>query len=62
MLNAAPLSLAGSKAQLNAIAAGQAAARQAELDALEKRADNSEDFDEAARAFAEKRKPHFRGR
>jgi enoyl-CoA hydratase/carnithine racemase len=62
MLSAAPLSLAGSKAQLNAIAAGQAAARQAELDALEKRADNSEDFDEAARAFAEKRKPHFRGR
>lgn len=62
MLSAAPLSLAGSKAQLNAIAAGQAAAREAELNALEKRADNSEDFDEAARAFAEKRKPHFRGR
>ena len=62
MLNAAPLSLAGSKAQLNAIAAGQAADRQAQLDAMEKRADNSEDFEEAARAFAEKRKPHFRGR
>jgi len=62
MLSAAPLSLAGSKAQLNAIAAGQAAARQAELDALEKRADRSEDFEEAARAFAEKRKPRFRGR
>jgi enoyl-CoA hydratase/carnithine racemase len=29
---------------------------------MEKRADNSEDFEEAARAFAEKRKPHFRGR
>ena len=62
MLSAAPLSHAVSKAQLNAIAAGQAADRQAELDAMEKRADNSEDFDEAARAFAEKRKPHFRGR
>ena len=62
MLNAAPLSVAGSKAQLNAIAAGQAAAREAELNAMEKRADTSQDFDEAARAFAEKRKPRFRGR
>ena len=62
MLGAAPLSLAGSKAQLNAIAAGQAAAREAELNAMEKRADTSQDFDEAARAFAEKRKPRFRGR
>jgi enoyl-CoA hydratase/carnithine racemase len=62
MLSAAPLSLAGSKAQLNAIAAGQAAAREAELNAMEKRADTSEDFDEAARAFAEKRNPRFRGR
>lgn len=62
MFGAAPLSIAGSKAQLNAIAAGQAGAREAQLNAMEKRADNSEDFDEAARAFAEKREPCFRGR
>jgi enoyl-CoA hydratase/carnithine racemase len=62
MMSGAPLSIAGSKAQLNAISAGQAAEKQVELDAMMTRADNSEDFDEAARAFAEKRKPRFRGR
>ena len=62
LMNAAPLSIAGSKAQLNAISAGQVVDRQAELDAMMVRADNSEDFDEAARAFTEKRKPQFRGR
>ncbi|MCE9640860.1 MAG: enoyl-CoA hydratase/isomerase family protein [Betaproteobacteria bacterium] len=62
MMSGAPLSIAGSKAQLNAICAGQAAEKQAELDAMMVRADHSEDFDEAARAFAGKRKPRFRGR
>jgi enoyl-CoA hydratase/carnithine racemase len=62
MMKAAPLSIAGSKAQLNAISAGQVAEKQSELDAMMTRADNSEDFDEAARAFAEKRQPRFSGR
>ena len=62
VMSAAPLSIAGSKAQLNAISAGQVAAKESELDAIATRADNSEDFEEAARAFAEKRKPRFVGR
>lgn len=62
MLDAAPLSIAGSKAQLNAIMTGEVNAKRAELDAMMMRADASEDFREAARAFAEKRKPRFVGR
>ncbi|MBC5764652.1 enoyl-CoA hydratase/isomerase family protein [Ramlibacter albus] len=62
MAETAPLSIAGSKAQLNAILAGQVEPRRAELDAMVRRADESEDFREAARAFAEKRKPRFTGR
>ena len=62
MLHGAPLSVAGSKAQLNAISTGQAIARQAELDDMGRRADESEDFREASRAFAEKRQPRFAGR
>ena len=62
IMSGAPLSIAGSKAQLNAICAGQAAEKHAELEAMMVRADHSEDFDEAARAFAGKRKPRFRGR
>ncbi|WP_176133968.1 enoyl-CoA hydratase/isomerase family protein, partial [Paraburkholderia hospita] len=62
MTAAAPLSIAGSKAQLNAVLAGQVAQRRAELDAMVARADDSEDFREARAAFAEKRTPHFKGR
>lgn len=62
MIGGAPLSIGGSKMQLNAISTGQVAARQTDLDAMATRADNSEDFQEAARAFAEKRKPRFVGR
>lgn len=62
MATAAPLSIAGSKAQLNAITTGEAQARKAELDAMGMRAERSADFEEAACAFAEKRKPRFKGR
>lgn len=62
MRQAAPLSIAGSKAQLNAILAGQVEAQRSALDAMVDRADRSEDFAEAARAFAEKRRPTFSGR
>lgn len=61
MVDAAPLSVAGSKAQLNAILAGDVERQRERLDAMVRRADRSEDFREAARAFAEKRKPVFRG-
>jgi enoyl-CoA hydratase/carnithine racemase len=62
MARAAPLSIAGSKAQLNAVLAGQVDQERERLDAMVLRADRSEDFREAARAFVQKRPPVFRGR
>jgi enoyl-CoA hydratase/carnithine racemase len=62
MALAAPLSIAGAKAQLNAVLAGQVEQRRTELDAMVRRADESEDFREAMRAFREKRPPRFQGR
>jgi enoyl-CoA hydratase/carnithine racemase len=62
MADAAPLSIAGSKAQLNAVLAGRVEQERAALDAMVFRADRSEDFREAALAFKEKRKPTFKGR
>lgn len=62
MAQAAPLSIAGSKAQLNAVLAGQVEQERERLDAMVQRADTSEDFREAARAFAQKRQPVFNGR
>ena len=59
---AAPLSIAGSKAQLNAVLAGRVEQERECLDAMVLRADRSDDFREAARAFAEKRRPVFTGR
>lgn len=53
--------MAGSKAQLNAILAGRVKLQRDQLDAMVQRADRSEVFREAARAFAEKRHLVFRG-
>ncbi len=61
MGQAAPLSIAGSKAQLNAVLAGRVEQERETLDAMVQRADRSEDFREAARAFSDKQQPVFRG-
>jgi enoyl-CoA hydratase/carnithine racemase len=57
-----PLAIAGTKLQLNAIAGDQLATHAPAIEALSLKADNSEDYAEAVRAFAGKRKPQFRGR
>lgn len=62
MLGSAPFAIAGSKRILNAILDG-AEAREAEAFAAAiRRAEESEDIREGARAFAEKRVPRFTGR
>ena len=58
----APLSVAGNKAILNALADGSAQARQVELEALIAQAFDSEDYVEGQRAFAERRAPRFDGK
>jgi enoyl-CoA hydratase/carnithine racemase len=58
----APLSLAGCKTVLEALAAGDAGHRRAEIAAIIEEAMNSADYREGARAFLEKRKPTFTGR
>jgi enoyl-CoA hydratase/carnithine racemase len=58
----APLSIAGSKLILNALAAGAVEEKSAAIAAVIKQAPESEDYREGRRAFAEKRAPVFTGR
>jgi enoyl-CoA hydratase/carnithine racemase len=58
----APLSVAGHKFLLEALATGSAAVQQAEIGARIDRAMASADYREATQAFVEKRKPAFTGR
>lgn len=61
MLDSAPLSVLASKRIFHALAAGNLAGQQSEIDALMRRVEESADLREGARAFAEKRKPVFAG-
>jgi enoyl-CoA hydratase/carnithine racemase len=58
----APLSIAGAKLILNALATGALEEKRAAIAAIIKQAPESEDYREGRRAFAEKRPPVFTGR
>jgi enoyl-CoA hydratase/carnithine racemase len=58
----APLSQRGAKLTLEVLARGEAAAREAEIVAAQRRAADSEDYIEATQSFLQKRPPVFRGR
>ena len=62
MMDNAPLSIAGSKLQLNAISAGTLTEDAARIQAISDQANQSDDYRNAAAAFAEKTKPVFVGR
>jgi enoyl-CoA hydratase/carnithine racemase len=62
LVNNAPLSIAGAKLVLEAVAAGKADLRAQEIDEVIARAMDSADYREGSAAFGEKRPPHFVGR
>ncbi len=58
----APLSIRASKFFINQLGLERAQRDEARMDAMQREAENSEDFQEATRSFLEKRKPVFQGR
>ena len=58
----APLSIRASKYFINQLGLERAQRDEARMDAMQREAENSEDFKEATRSFVEKRKPVFQGR
>lgn len=58
----APLSIRASKYFINQLGLEHAERDEARMDAMQREAENSEDFKEATRSFVEKRKPVFQGR
>ncbi|HUI17921.1 MAG TPA: enoyl-CoA hydratase-related protein [Alphaproteobacteria bacterium] len=62
MVANAPLSIAGAKRTLEALARGEVAERTHEIEALVQQAFESADYKEGAKAFMEKRRAHFVGR
>lgn len=58
----APLSIRASKYFINQLGLERAERDEVRMDAMQREAENSEDFQEATRSFIEKRKPVFQGR
>jgi enoyl-CoA hydratase/carnithine racemase len=58
----APLSIRASKFFINQLGLPHTQRDEARMDAMQRQAEDSEDFKEATRSFMEKRKPVFRGR